>query len=750
MIGRIPILDVEPVLECGRRPAKAVTGETFPVSATVFREGHEMLGAGVVLRGPDGQRSPLAYMRELVPGTDRYGADVTVTAQGLWYFQVEAWGDPIAHWRHDAAIKVPLGLETELMLIEGALLFERAARGVRGDGTAWQARSTQASRGIQASPAAQASAVQADPAAQAGAVQASPGAQASRGAQAVTALATSPAGTTQLSTAAASAARAGQRWANVAQAAQAARTARATLRQVAAQLRDRALPPWDRLSAASAPGVQAILAQYPLRDLVSRSARYPVIVHRPRALYGAWYEFFPRSEGVEIDPMGYREPRSGTFRTAARRLDGIADMGFDVVYLPPIHPIGTTARKGANNVLQAAPGDPGSPWAIGAPEGGHDAIHPDLGTFADFDAFVRRTRELGMEVALDLALQTSPDHPWVSEHPEWFTKRADGRIAYAENPPKKYQDIYPLNFDHDPGGIYTEALRIVRLWMAHGVRIFRVDNPHTKPLAFWERFLAEIARTDPDVLFLAEAFTRPAMMRALAEIGFHQSYTYFTWRNSAAELSDYLRELSGPAAAYMRPNFFANTPDILHEYLQHGGPPAFKIRAVLASMLSPTWGIYSGYELCEGTPVRPGSEEYLDSEKYQFRPRDWERAQQGPAGIAPYIARLNAIRKAHPALHWLRNLRFHHVDQPELICFSKRDPQEEDTVLVIVNLDPHQPREATVWLDLPALGLESNADFVVTDELSGQSYRWGRANYVRLDPGYEPAHIFQVKTSPSA
>jgi starch synthase (maltosyl-transferring) len=494
----------------------------------------------------------------------------------------------------------------------------------------------------------------------------------------------------------------------------------------------------------------AVLAQYPVRDMITRSARYPVIVHRQRALYGAWYEFFPRSEGVEIDPMGYREPRSGTFRSAARRLDAIADMGFDVVYLPPIHPIGTTARKGANNALQAAPGDPGSPWAIGGPEGGHDAIHPDLGTLADFDAFVGLTRELGMEVAIDLALQTSPDHPWVTEHPEWFTKRADGRIAYAENPPKKYQDIYPLNFDNDPGGIYTEVNRIVRQWMAHGVRIFRVDNPHTKPLSFWERLLADIARTDPDVLFLAEAFTRPAMMQALAEIGFHQSYTYFTWRNSSAELSDYLRELSGPAAAYMRPNFFANTPDILHEYLQHGGPPAFKIRAVLASMLSPSWGIYSGYELSEGTPVRPGSEEYLDSEKYQYRPRDWELAQQGPAGIAPYIARLNAIRKAHPALHWLRNLRFHHVDQPELICFSKRDPQEEDTVLVIVNLDPHQPREATVWLDLPALGLESNADFVVTDELSGQSFRWGQANYVRLDPGYEPAHIFQVKTSPSA
>jgi starch synthase (maltosyl-transferring) len=684
VIGRIPILDVEPVLECGRRPAKAVTGETFQVSATVIREGHQMLGAGVVLRGPGGERTPLGYMHELAPGTDRYGADVTVPAEGLWHFQVEAWGDPIAHWRHDAAIKVPRGLEAELMLTEGALLFERAARGVRGSARPGQA------------------------------------------------------------------AQAGERWANAAQAAQAARSARAALREVAAQLGDRALPPWDRLAASSHPAVEAILAQYPVRDMVTRSARYPVIVHRQRALYGAWYEFFPRSEGVEIDPLGYREPRSGTFRSAARRLDAIADMGFDVVYLPPIHPIGTTARKGANNALQPGPGDPGSPWAIGAPEGGHDAIHPDLGTLADFDAFVGGTRERGMEVAIDLALQTSPDHPWVREHPEWFTTRADGRIAYAENPPKKYQDIYPLNFDNDPGGIYAEVNRIVRQWMAHGVRIFRVDNPHTKPLSFWERLLADIARTDPDVLFLAEAFTRPAMMRALAEIGFHQSYTYFTWRNSSAELSDYLRELSGPAAAYMRPNFFANTPDILHEYLQHGGPPAFKIRAVLASMLSPSWGIYSGYELCEGTPVRPGSEEYLDSEKYQYRPRDWELAQQGPTGIAPYIARLNAIRKAHPALHWLRNLRFHHVDQPELICFSKRDPREEDTVLVIVNLDPHQPREATVWLDLPALGLESNADFVVTDELSGQSFRWGQANYVRLDPGYEPAHIFQVKTSPSA
>jgi starch synthase (maltosyl-transferring) len=688
VIGRIPILDVQPVLDCGRRPAKAVTGESFEVSATVFREGHEMLGAGVMLYGPDGERSRLAYMHELAPGTDRLGAEVTVTAEGHWQFQVEAWGDPIAHWRHDAGIKVPRGLETELMLTEGAILFERAARG------------------------------------------ASPEAGSSGGRQA------SSAG--------------GQRWVSTAIGAQAAREARAVLRNVAAVLRDPAVPPWDRLAAASAGPVLAILAEYPLRDLITRSPRYPVIVHRVRALYGAWYEFFPRSEGVETDPMGRREPRGGTFRTAARRLDGIAEMGFDVVYLPPVHPIGTTARKGANNTLQAGPADPGSPWAIGAPEGGHDALHPDLGTMADFDAFVRRTRELGMEVALDLALQTSPDHPWVTEHPEWFTKRADGRIAYAENPPKKYQDIYPLNFDNDPEGIYAEVLRVVRQWMRHGVRIFRVDNPHTKPLRFWERLLAEIACTDPDVLFLAEAFTRPAMMHTLAKIGFHQSYTYFTWRNSAAEITDYLRELSGPAAAYMRPNFFANTPDILHEFLQHGGPPAFKIRAVLASMLSPSWGIYSGYELTEGTPVRPGSEEYLDSEKYAYRPRDWAEAQHGPRGIASYIARLNAIRNAHPALHWLRNLRFHHADQPELICFSKRSARAEDTVLVVVNLDPHQPREATVWLDLPALGLESNDDFLVIDELTGQVYRWGQANYVRLDPASEPAHIFQVKTSQSA
>ena len=699
MIGRIPILDLQPVLD-GGRPAKAVVGETFEVSATVFREGHEMLGAGVALRTPGGGRQPLVSMAEVAPGTDRYAAPVTVDREGKWRFHVEAWGDPIAHWRHDAGIKVPRGLDVGLMMAEGAILFERAARSIRPNGPNGPSRA-------------------------AARTAASPGQPAPAPPQ-------------------------GARWADAARAAQAARAARLALMAVADRLRDPAIPPWDRLAAAEDDEIAAILAAYPLRELVTQSPSYPLVVHRQRALYGAWYEFFPRSEGVQIDPMGRREPIGGTLRSAACRLEQIAAMGFDVVYLAPVHPIGTTARKGKNNALVAGPGDPGSPWAIGSPDGGHDAIHPELGTLADFDAFVGRAGQLGLEVALDLALQTSPDHPWVKEHPEWFTQRADGTIAYAENPPKRYQDIYPLNFDRDPEGIYAETLRIVRHWIGHGVKIFRVDNPHTKPLPFWERLLAEVDRTDPDVIFLAEAFTRPAMMHTLAQIGFHQSYTYFTWRNSGPEIIEYLEELAGPAAAYMRPNFFTNTPDILHEYLQHGGPPAFEVRAVLAAMLSPSWGIYSGYELCEHTPVRPGSEEYLDSEKYQYRPRDWAKAQQPPAGIAPFITRLNAIRKAHPATHWLRNLRFHHVDQPELICFSKRSQRDEDTVLVVVNLDPHAPREATVWLDMPALGMDYGSQFVVTDELSGNSYLWGRANYVRLDPAVTPAHIFTVTPYPPA
>ncbi|HEX7994068.1 MAG TPA: alpha-1,4-glucan--maltose-1-phosphate maltosyltransferase, partial [Streptosporangiaceae bacterium] len=507
--------------------------------------------------------------------------------------------------------------------------------------------------------------------------------------------------------------------------------------------------PVDRLGSAFTAEVTQTLAEFPLRELTTRSDWYPLLVQRERALFGSWYEFFPRSEGARVDPLGRRRSVSGTLHTAAKRLSAIAAMGFDVVYLPPVHPIGTTARKGKNNALLAGPDDPGSPWAIGSPAGGHDAINPDLGTLADFDYFVAKAKGLGLEVALDLALQASPDHPWVAKHPEWFTTRADGSIAYAENPPKKYQDIYPLNFDNDPDGIYAEVLRVVRHCISHGVTIFRVDNPHTKPLPFWERLLAEIAETDPHVIFLAEAFTRPAMMHALAQIGFHQSYTYFTWRNSAAELTEYLTELSGPAAAYMRPNFFVNTPDILGGYLQHANPAAFRVRAVLAAMLSPSWGVYSGYELCENTPLRPGSEEYLDSEKYQYRPRDWALAERMNLSIAPFIRQLNAIRRTHPALAQLRTLRFHYPDRPEILCFSKTAPSrggaaEADSVIVVVNLDPHQPREATVWLDRTAFDFDVSAGFTVTDELTGESYRWSEANYVRLDPERAPAHIFKV------
>jgi len=676
VIGRIPILDVQPVVrvagELGANaPAKAVPEERFPVSATIFREGHEMLGAGVVLTDPAGQRQPIALMHELFAGMDRYGADVAATSEGLWHFAVEAWGDPVARWRHDAEIKVPIGQDVELMLTEGALLLERGAAQIRK---------------IKELPAAQA---------------------------------------------------------------RLARTAKATLTAAAQLLRDAEVPPLERLAAALTPEVVNSQAAFPVRDLLTTTESYPLIVQRERALFSAWYEFFPRSEGAVIDPTHRSKPRSGTLRTAAKRLDAIADMGFDVVYLPPIHPIGTTARKGGNNTLTAGPGDPGSPWAIGSPAGGHDTIHPDLGTLRDFDAFVARARDLGLEVAMDLALQASPDHPWVTKHPEWFTTRADGSIAYAENPPKKYQDIYPLNFDNDLEGIYAEVVALVRHWMDHGVRIFRVDNPHTKPLPFWQRLLGDIGQSDPDVIFLAEAFTRPAMMHALAAIGFQQSYTYFTWRHTAAELTEYMTELAGAAAAYMRPNLFVNTPDILCQYLQHAGPQAFAVRAVLASLLSPSWGVYSGFELGENVPLLPGSEEYLDSEKYAYRPRDWERAAALGLTIAPLLTRLNAIRRAHPALHFLRNLRFHYSDQPDILCFSKRTspdfPAGPDLVLVVVNLDPANVREATVWLDSGALGVDTAAGFRVTDELTGQSFRWGQGNYVRLDPAVAPAHILTVR-----
>ncbi|MGW4606030.1 maltotransferase domain-containing protein, partial [Streptomyces sp. NPDC004532] len=607
-IGRIPVLDVRPLVLQGRRPAKAVVDEEFEISATVFREGHDAVAANVVLADPEGRPGPWTPMRELAPGTDRWGATVSLPSEGRWTYAVQAWGDPVTTWRHHAEIKIPAGLDTELVLEEGARLYERAAAGVPEDEDGRQA-----------------------------------------------------------------------------------------LLAAVDALRDTGRPAAARLAGALTPEVGGVLGRFPLREGVSCSEVRGVVVERERALFGSWYEFFPRSEGTVERPHG-------TFRSAARRLPVIAGMGFDVVYLPPVHPIGSTFRKGRNNSVSAGAGDVGVPWAIGSPEGGHDAVHPDLGSVEDFVWFVGQARSLGLEVALDFALQCSPDHPWVEKHPEWFRHRADGSVAYAENPPKKYQDIYPVFFDADMEGLVAETLRVLRFWMGHGVRIFRVDNPHTKPVVFWERVLGEINRRDPDVIFLAEAFTRPAMMRTLAQVGFQQSYTYFTWRNTKAELTEYLSELSGESASYLRPNFFVNTPDILHAYLQGGGRAAFEVRAVLAATLSPTWGVYSGYELCENVPLREGSEEYLDSEKYQLRARDWEAAEREGRTIAPLITRLNAIRRASPALRQLRDLHFHHADKDEVIVYSKRSGS--NTVVVVANLDPHHTQEATVSLDMPRLGLD--------------------------------------------
>ena len=517
---------------------------------------------------------------------------------------------------------------------------------------------------------------------------------------------------------------------------------RKTVDDAVKAVRDTARPDPVRYAAAVSPAIDALLAEHPLRDLVTTEGPYPLFADRPLALFSAWYEFFPRSEGASVDPAtGAVVP--GTLRTAIERLDAVADMGFDIIYLPPIHPIGRLNRKGSNNTLDPAPDDVGSPWAIGSEEGGHDAIHPDLGTMKDLDAFVARANDLGLEVALDLALQAAPDHPWVKEHPEWFSTRADGTIAYAENPPKKYQDIYPINFDNDPEGIYAEVLRIVRLWMSHGVRVFRVDNPHTKPLPFWEWLLAEVRKTDPDVLFLAEAFTKPAMMRALGTVGFQQSYTYFTWRNAKWEIEEYFREVAHETSHVLRPSFWVNTPDILPFFLQYGGPAAFKIRAVLAATGSPSWGVYAGFELFEHVALQPGREEYLDSEKFQVRVRDWESADASGHTLRPFLTRLNEIRRAHPALQQLRNLTVHSSDDDAIVVFSKTGG--DDTVIVVVNVDPHATRETTLHLDMPALGMDWHDQFVVHDEVSGESWTWGERNYVRLDPYVEPAHILTVR-----
>ena len=513
-------------------------------------------------------------------------------------------------------------------------------------------------------------------------------------------------------------------------------------------LADVRLTPAARLAVAHDPRLTVALAAHPIESLVTESAEQVLRVERSRAAVGSWYEFFPRSEGAKQAKDGTWT--SGTFRTAAKRLPGVAEMGFDVLYLPPIHPIGQTFRKGPNNSTVAGPGDPGSPWAIGAETGGHDAIHPELGGFADFKYFLGQAAKNGLEVAIDLALQCSPDHPWVTEHPEWFTQRPDGSIAYAENPPKKYQDIFPINFDNDSEGLRAEVLRIVEFWIAKGVKIFRVDNPHTKPLNFWEWLIGVINGKHPDVVFLAEAFTRPATMQSLGGAGFQQSYSYFTWRNTKLELEEFFTEISGPSADYFHPNLFVNTPDILTEFLQFGGPAACKIRAALAATASPSWGVYAGYELFEDV-ARPGSEENIDNEKYEFKKRDWAAIAKAGTSMAPYLTRLNEIRAAHPALAQLRNLTIHWSDDESILVYAKHldgafaASGVSDTLIMVVNLDPHSVRETTVHLDLTRFGFEPGDTFPVTELLSGAEWTWGEHDYVRLDAFTEPVHILSIQ-----
>jgi starch synthase (maltosyl-transferring) len=507
------------------------------------------------------------------------------------------------------------------------------------------------------------------------------------------------------------------------------------LLEIAATLADNR-PAGDRARVALHPELAAHLQRVPDRRLSTPYGRNLVVkVDRVRARTGAWYEMFPRSAGRD-------RTRSATFAEAAARLADIAAMGFDVLYLPPIHPIGRTNRKGRRNALVAEPGDPGSPWAIGSAEGGHTAVEPGLGTLEDFRAFRAEAERHGLEVALDLAYQSSPDHPYVTEHPEWYRHRPDGSIKYAENPPKKYQDIYPFDFESDAWRPLWEALRdIVLFWMEQGVRIFRVDNPHTKPLAFWEWLIADVQARDPGVIFLSEAFTRPKMMYHLAKRGFTQSYTYFTWRNTKTELEQYFTELTTTdVREYFRPNLFANTPDILHAYLQKGGAPAFRIRLVLAATLGPSYGIYSGFELCENRAV-PGTEEYLDSEKYEVRPRDWE----APGHIKDLIARVNDLRRRHPALAVNEGLRFHLTTNERVIAYSKTAPGGDQRFLVIVSLDPQRPQDGFVCVSLAEDVVDEAEIYVVRDLLSATDYRWrGPWNYVRLDPG-APAHVMAIE-----
>jgi starch synthase (maltosyl-transferring) len=681
--GRIVIDDVEPVVSDGRYPAKAVVGELVPVCATVWREGHEAVAATLVVR----------YLGPAYPQSgpaDRHGPQGEAAVPGA----------PAAHPPRVRPTQHRMTPGRTEDVFHSQFIPDRVGLWTyRVDGwgdpiAGWR--------------------------------------------HAVTAKLDAGQGEQDLD----NDLRVGASLLERA-AAGVPRGDRAPLLEAAEALR-RPGDPLTRAAPALSHQVTELLDRFPLRELVTRGRQHGVWADRPLARCSAWYEMFPRSTGGR-DAEGH--PVHGTFGTAAAELGRIAGMGFTVVYLPPIHPIGRVHRKGRNNSVTAEPGDVGSPWAIGSIEGGHDAVHPDLGTIDDFDDFVTAARGHGLEVALDLALQCAPDHPWARAHRHWFTELPDGTIAYAENPPKKYQDIYPLNFDNDPQGLYHEVLRVVLHWIDHGVTIFRVDNPHTKPPDFWAWLISRVKAVDPDVLFLSEAFTRPARLYGLAKLGFTQSYSYFTWRTAKWELEQFGRQIA-EHADYARPNLFVNTPDILHESLQVGGPGMFAIRAVLAATMGSSWGVYAGYELFENEPVHPGSEEYLDSEKYELRPRDFPGALAQGRSLEPFLARLNEIRRVHPALCQLRTIRFHHVDTDAILAYSKFDPITGDTVLVVVTLNPFAAEQGTIWLDMGALGMHPYDRFWVRDEVTGEEYQWGQANYVRLEPARAVAHILNMPPIP--
>ena len=522
---------------------------------------------------------------------------------------------------------------------------------------------------------------------------------------------------------------------------------RKTLEKAAETMADQTLSAEDRLAAGDNPTIAALHETHPLRDGISPSQPQRFKVERPKSSFAAWYQFFPRSEGATIDPNTGKIIQ-GTLRTSMAGLERAAAEGFDIVYLPPVFPIGVTNRKGRNNTLVAGPDDPGSPFGIGSELGGHDTVDPLLGTMDDFKALCQRAHELGLEIALDFALQCSPDHPWVKAHPNWFRHKPDGSIAFAENPPKKYQDIYPIDFNADMPGIEKEVERIMNLWIEAGVTIFRIDNPHTKPVRFWQDVIAAVTKKHPEILFLAEAFTRPGMMRALSYVGFTQSHCYFPWRNTKDELEEYLPVTNGDDGYYQHNTFWPTTPDILTAYVRDNGVAGHCVRAVLAAMGSPSWGIYNGYELIENKQ-RPGFEEQIDNEKYEVKVRDWSKAKQ--YGVAEMLTALNKIRRAHPAALSYHNLTVLPTSDPNILAFARHTPAEltgtgqADTLIVVVNLDGHNAHQSMIHLELSELGLPTDRPLNVRDELTGREFQWGWDNYVSLAPWADVAHILSVQ-----